>query len=145
MELSRQADYAVRAMVDVASFPTGTRVLTSAIAQRQQIPESFLPRIVSALNKAQLLQTFRGNDGGVTLAKPATEISMLDVVRAIEGPICLNRCTYQPSRCERITFCRVHPVWRKAQDYLNRLLGETTLADLLKSQPEPRLNLLPES
>ncbi len=130
MELSRQADYAVRAMVDLAGFPAGTRVLTAEIAHRQQIPESFLPRIVAALTKSQLLFTFRGNQGGVSLARPATEISVLDVVRAIEGPICLNRCTYQPSRCERIGFCRVHPVWRKVQNYMNQVLGETKLADL---------------
>lgn len=117
-------------MVDVASFPADTRVLTMEIAQRQQIPESFLPRIIAALSKARLLQTFRGNEGGVSLARPAAEISLLDIVHAVEGPICLNRCTYQPSRCERIRFCRVHPVWRKVQDYMNQVLGETKLADL---------------
>ena len=134
MELSRQADYAVRTMVDLASLPEHSRALTSEIAKRQQIPESFLPRIISALSKAQLIRTFRGNNGGVALARPIAEISVLDVIQALEGPICLNRCTYQPSQCDRSAFCRVHPIWRKAQEYLNQLLGETTLATLV-SQP----------
>lgn len=72
------------------------------------------------------------------LARAANEISMLDVLKAIEGPICLNRCTYQPSRCDRFTFCLVHPVWREAQDYLDRLLSVTTLADIVGRVPQAR-------
>ncbi len=137
MELSRQADYAVRAMVDLATSPMGTRVLTSEIAKRQEIPVSFLPRIVAALGKAQLVQTFRGKDGGILLARPAVDICLLDVIQAVEGPICLNRCTYQPSRCNRAAFCRVHPIWQQAQDYIDQLFRRTTLADLVVSLPEP--------
>ncbi|MBI4789678.1 MAG: Rrf2 family transcriptional regulator [Chloroflexi bacterium] len=136
MELSRQADYAVRAMVDLAAFPIGTRVLTGEIAKRQEIPASFLPRIVAALSKAQLVQTFRGKDGGIMLARPVAEINLLDIIQAVEGPICLNRCTYQPSRCNRAAFCRVHPIWQQAQDYIDQLFRRTTLADLVVSLPQ---------
>lgn len=138
MELSRQADYAVRAMVDLATVPAEVRVASRTIAQRQQIPEKFLPRIILALSRAQLVRTFRGKDGGVSLTRPASEISLLDVIVAIEGPLCLNRCTHEPSRCDRYTFCLVHPVWRVAQDYLNRLLGDTTLADIVGRARQPR-------
>ncbi|HEX9077569.1 MAG TPA: Rrf2 family transcriptional regulator [Anaerolineae bacterium] len=141
MELSRQADYAVRAMVDIASVPPGQRVLTGEIAKRQSIPESFLPRIIAALGKAGLVHAFRGKDGGVVLARPATDISVLDVIEAIEGPICLNRCTYQPTRCDRSSFCRVHPIWRQVQDYLNQMLGGTKLADLAENTPETAARL----
>ncbi len=77
------------------------------------------------------------------LARAADEISMLDVLKAIEGPICLNRCTYEPSRCDRYTFCLVHPVWREAQDYLDQLLSVTTLADIVgrARQARPALAL----
>ncbi len=141
MELSRQADYAVRAMVDLATWPAGTRVRTSEIAERQEIPESFLPRIVAMLSRAQLIQAFRGKDGGLLLARRANEISLLDIVRAVEGPICINRCTYNPIRCQRSSFCRVHPVWQKIQNYLDQVLGTTTLADLLESTPEAGMPL----
>lgn len=137
MELSRQADYAVRAMVDVASLSTGVRARTSEIAQRQQIPESLLPRIVAALSRAGLVETFKGNDGGVALARPASQISLLEVVKAVDGPICLNRCTYEPSRCDRISFCSVHPVWQHLQEYLNEYLDNTKLLDLVQVRPLP--------
>jgi Rrf2 family protein len=130
MELSRQADYAIRAMVDLASAPVEPRACTRAIAQRQQIPQSFLPRIVAALGRARLIQTFRGNAGGIALARDASQISLLEVIQAVEGPLCLNRCTHQPSRCPRDQTCSVHPIWRQAQNYLNQLLSHTTLADL---------------
>lgn len=135
MELSRQTDYAVRAMVDLAGFPAGTRVSTLEIAKREDIPASLLPRIVAALSKAQLIETYRGKDGGIALARRADRISLMDVIQAIEGPLCLNRCTSQPSRCYRASFCRVHPVWMQAQTYLDRLLGKTTLASLAQSSP----------
>ena len=131
MELSRQADYAIRAMVDLASRADEPRVQTKDIAQRQQIPNAFLPRIIASLSRAQLIHTYRGNQGGIALARSASQISLLDVIQAIEGPIRLNRCTSQPSRCDRDHFCRVHPVWAQAQNYLNQLLGGTKLTDLV--------------
>ena len=135
MELSRQADYAVRAMVELASVPGGTRVQTGDVARRQSIPASFLPRIVAALGKAQLVHTFRGREGGITLARDAAKINLLEVIRAVEGPFALNLCTYCPSRCERSSFCPVHPVWEQAQKQLDQLLGQTTLSDLAKPTP----------
>lgn len=137
MELSRQADYAVRAMVHLAGCPEAGRVQTREIAQRQQIPNAFLPRIIASLSRAQLIRTFRGNQGGISLARPAAQISLLQVVEAIDGPIRLNRCTFQPSRCERDYFCPVHPVWKQAQENLNQFLGGTKLTDLVNS---PRKN-----
>ncbi len=136
MELSRQADYAVRAMVELASRADEPRIQTREIAHRQQIPNAFLPRIIASLSRAQLIHTYRGNQGGISLARPGSQISLLDVIQAIDGPIRLNRCTYQPSRCDRDHFCRVHPVWRQAQDYLNQLLGGTKLTDLVSAPLE---------
>ncbi len=137
MELTRQADYAVRAMVDIASLSASIRARTAEIAQRQQIPESLLPRIVAALSRAGLVETFKGNEGGVALARPASQISLLEVIQALDGPICLNRCTYDPSRCDRVSFCAVHPVWRHLQDYMNQLLSNTKLADLVQARSLP--------
>ncbi len=131
MELSRQADYAVRAMVELASHANEQRVQTRDIAHRQQIPIALLPRIIASLSRAQLIRTYRGNRGGIALARPASQTSLLDVIEAVDGPICLNRCTYEPSRCDRDHFCRVHPVWRQAQSYLHQLLGGTKLTDLV--------------
>ena len=92
MQITRQADYAVRAVYHLSQLEPGERAATSQIAEEQQIPPSFLAKIVSQLSIAGLLQTSRGARGGVSLAKSPEEISLLEVVEAIDGPILLNVC-----------------------------------------------------
>ena len=100
MQITRQADYAVRAMVYLAQLGPDRRAATSQIAKEKQIPPSFLAKIVSQLSVAGLLQTSRGARGGVSLAKPAEQITLLDVVEAIDGPILLNECVSNAGACQ---------------------------------------------
>jgi Rrf2 family protein len=132
MQLTRSADYAVRAMLDIADQTESDegRARTHMVAQRQDIPPALLAKLVPLLVRAGLLDSQRGARGGLSLARPTTEISMLEIVEAIEGPIAVNRCTATPLQCDRIDRCAIHPVWQKAQDYLVDLLQTTTLADL---------------
>jgi len=90
MQITRQADYAVRAVLFLTNLDENERVATSTIAEKQHIPPSFLAKIISQLSIAGLLHTSRGARGGVTLAREARDISLLDVVEAIDGPIQLN-------------------------------------------------------
>ena len=132
MQITRSADYAVRAMVDSAD-ETSTdeaRARTHMVAQRQDIPPALLAKLVPLLVRAGLLDSQRGARGGLTLARPSSEISMLEIVEAIEGPIAVNRCTATPVQCDKVDQCAVHPVWQQAQDYLVHLLKTTSLADL---------------
>jgi Rrf2 family protein len=92
MQITRQADYALRAVIYLSRLAPEQRAATSQIAAEQQIPPSFLAKIVSQLSVAGLLQTSRGARGGVSLAKNPAEITLLDVVEAIDGPILLNEC-----------------------------------------------------
>lgn len=87
MQVTRQADYAVRAVLHLARIGGNKRAATSAVAQEQHIPPSFLAKIVAQLSVAGILHTSRGAHGGVTLARDANEISLLEVVEAIDGPI----------------------------------------------------------
>ena len=130
MQITRQADYAVRAMVYLAQLGPERRASTSQIAQDKQIPPSFLAKIVSQLSVAGLLQTSRGARGGVSLAKPAAEISLLDVVEAIDGPILLNDCVGDNSNCAFGSDCPMRPVWCDAQKELVTRLGRTTFAQM---------------
>lgn len=132
MQLTRSADYAVSAMLDIAAYnsTTGERACTTAIAQRQDIPPALLAKLVPLLVRAGLLHSQRGARGGLSLAHPASEISLLEIVEAIEGPITLNRCTATPAQCDKVHQCSVHPVWQQAQDYLVNLLKTTSLSDL---------------
>ena len=99
MEISRRTDYGVRVILDLATLPESQRASTQEIAVRQNIPSPFLAKIISQLALGGLVTTYRGAGGGVTLARPASEISLLHVIEALEGPIRLNRCLLEPDAC----------------------------------------------
>ncbi|HEX7432941.1 MAG TPA: Rrf2 family transcriptional regulator, partial [Anaerolineaceae bacterium] len=87
MQITRQADYALRAMSYLALLDPNRRAATSQIAEEQHIPPSFLAKIISQLSIAGLIHTSRGARGGVSIARDRSAISILDVVEAIDGPI----------------------------------------------------------
>ena len=128
MQITRQADYAVRAMTYLAELRPEERAATGKIAQEKSIPPSFLAKIVSQLSVAGLLQTSRGAHGGVSLAKPPEAISLLDVVEAIDGPILLNACVGETSSCTFDETCSLKPVWCDAQKILVEHLSKTNFA-----------------
>jgi len=126
MQITRQADYAVRAVVYLSQLGENKRAATSQIAREQQIPPSFLAKIVSQLSIAGLLQTSRGARGGVSLARDPKDITLLEVVEAIDGPILLNECVIDPSVCVFGDTCKIRPVWVDAQNELIQRLSGTT-------------------
>jgi Rrf2 family protein len=128
MQITRQADYAVRAMVYLAQLEPTKKASTWKIAKEKSIPPSFLAKIVSQLSVAGLLQTSRGAHGGVSLAKPPESISLLDVVEAIDGPILLNDCIGDASTCVYDDSCPLKPVWCDAQKMLVEHLSKATFA-----------------
>ena len=134
MEISRRTDYGVRVIIDLASLPGDGRASTSEIADRQNIPAPFLAKIISQLSLSGLVYTYRGSGGGVSLARPASEISLLEVIEALDGPLQLNRCTIEPDACPRNGHCPVHDIWVQAQTGLSGLLGSTTFDDLTRSE-----------
>ena len=133
MQITRQADYAVRAMGYLAQLGPDQRAATGQIAQKKSIPPSFLAKIVSQLSVAGLLQTSRGARGGVSLAKPAEKISLLDVVEAIDGPILLNDCVGETSTCLYDEDCPLKPVWCDAQKMLVDHLSKANFAQFVQT------------
>ncbi|MBV6450860.1 MAG: putative HTH-type transcriptional regulator [Anaerolineales bacterium] len=130
MQITRQADYATRAILYLARTGRNTRVSTSQVATEQKIPPSFLAKIISQLSVAGLLHTSRGARGGVTLARDPNEITLLEVVEAIDGPIQLNMCIEQNGACTFEGKCPLQPVWCNAQEELVTKLRNTTFAQL---------------
>jgi len=128
MQITRQADYAIRAVLYITQMGEAQRAATSQIAQEQRIPPSFLAKIISQLSIAGLLQTSRGARGGVTLARPAGEITLLDVVEAIDGPIALNECVLNKDACGFGSECPLRSLWCDAQDDLVTRLRNTNFA-----------------
>jgi Rrf2 family protein len=135
MQITRQADYAVRAMVYLAQLGPDQRAATGQIAKEKSIPPSFLAKIVSQLSVAGLLHTSRGARGGVSLAKPAETISLLDVVEAIDGPILLNDCVGEMSSCKFDDSCPLQPVWCDAQKMLVEHLSKANFAQFTQTAP----------
>ena len=130
MQITRQADYAIRAVRYLARQGENQRAATSTVAREMKIPPSFLAKIISQLSIAGLLHTSRGARGGVSLAREAKEISLLDVVEAIDGPILLNECVGDPDGCQFTEDCAMHPIWKEAQETLVNRLRATTFASL---------------
>jgi Rrf2 family protein len=134
MQITRQADYALRAILYLARLDPQQRASTSQIAEYQQIPPSFLAKIISQLSIAGIINTSRGARGGVSLARKPEEISLLDVVEAIDGPITLNECTKDPSVCAFGEDCPIHDVWCETQAELVQQLQESTFDKLLERE-----------
>jgi Rrf2 family protein len=132
MQITRAADYAVRVMVHLASLPPGTRVQKNALVELSEAPQSFLSKVLQRMVARDLITSRRGSGGGFELAGSAHQVSVLNVVEAIDGPIHLNLCVPGASGCERSLACAVHPVWVEAREALAKVLSKATMAKLAR-------------
>lgn len=130
VHLTRQSDYGVRAVLHLANLTYGDVVQTREIAAQESIPAKYLPSIIRTLARAGLIRTMRGNQGGVTLARPPEEINLREVIEAIEGPIVLVQCMKGPSQCAHEDDCTFLPVCEDIQGMMVSQLESTTFADL---------------
>ena len=106
--ITREADYAIRAVLYLASQDDGQLVATSELAERMLVPYRFLRRIVQKLVDGGLLEAQRGKGGGVRLTRTSREISLLDVLQTVDPrALCLNGCLEDTSICRRAVFCVV--------------------------------------
>src|SRR5262245_39801408 len=137
LRFTKAADYGVRAMMHIGSLPDDAVALKDDIANTQKIPPSFTAKILRKLVKSGLLRSARGVNGGFSLGRSASQISLLDIVEGIEGPISLTECAPDPEHCALAHDCPVSTVWLEVQRQMTSLLGETTLEALLST---PRKN-----
>jgi Rrf2 family iron-sulfur cluster assembly transcriptional regulator len=134
MQLTMTGEYAVRAMMHVASLPKNAIAQIPEISKEWDIPENFLRKIIAKLTKGGLLRSRRGVRGGVALGKAAKKITLLDVIELVEGPMALNKCLINPRFCRRTGTCSVHVVWCEAQTAMRCILNSRTLAELTAPQ-----------
>ena len=120
--ISRQTDYAARVVLHLACLAPGAKVPIADIAKHRMLPLDFVRRIVGDLVKAGILATSRGSGGGVSLARPAEEISLGEVVHAMEGGIALNHCVSDRRVCPLAAGCPVQSVWVDATQVLDDYL-----------------------
>ena len=131
LELTRRADYAIRAVLDLARMPPTERRSVRQVATDQVIPASFLPLVMGDLVRAGLVDGTVGRNGGYRLAKPATMITLLDVVEAIEGDSRRRVCVLRGGPCAISGVCDVHATFALAQEDVLRRLGTTSVADAI--------------
>lgn len=142
MRLSAKGEYGVRAILDVALHSGQGPAQVREIAKRQAIPERFLEQVMASLKKGGLLQSTRGSQGGYILARPASEISLADVIEVIEGPITLMECVDESSskRCGQAGLCVVRNVWQDVQNSIVKVLKSATLDKMCKETEEKEKN-----
>ena len=133
MRLSLAAELAVRGAVVLAERHGQGPVTLDALCARRKMPKQYLTKILGLLARAGLVTSVRGKHGGYVLARPPGQITILDVVEAVEGPIVLNFCQHEPSLCEQGA-CRVRPVWAQLQKTIRGKLGSLTLAGCLEQE-----------
>ena len=121
MVITREADYAIRCILYLSNND-GQISMVEGIAQEMNIPRSFLAKILQKLVRASLVKSFRGVKGGFKLAKAPSEISLLDVVEAIEGQVAMNLCALDKPLCDRSDFCPIHPVWVDIKKDVRKML-----------------------
>jgi Rrf2 family protein len=136
VQLNQATDYAFRAVLYLANLPQDEVVTAQTIASAEEIPMRFLLKIMRSLTHAGVVKSFRGVEGGYALAKPPAEITLLDVVEAIEGPVYINRCLLDKDYCSKhwANRCAIHHVLGEIQSSLLEQLGSHTFADLLKQK-----------
>jgi len=130
LHVTRKGDYAIRGMVYLAMKPMDQMSLISEMASGIDVSQALLAKIFQNFSKVGLVKSYRGVGGGFLLGRPAEEISLLEIVEAVEGPIVLNRCLLRQGTCDRDAECTVHPVWKEVQEKMREILGKVTLKHL---------------
>jgi len=130
MRMSAKAEYAVRAMAQLASAEPGALVKTEELAKAQGIPAQFLVDILSDLRADRLVRSRRGRDGGYELARPADTISIADVLRSVDGPLASVRDIGLEVLDYTGPTSALTDVWRALRAAMRSVLEETSLADV---------------
>jgi Rrf2 family protein len=143
VKVSAKADYAVRAAAELAAAqPSGETLRAEALATAQGIPQRFLENILSDLRHAGIVQSVRGAEGGHRLNRPAAEISVADVIRAVDGPLAAVR----GERPENVSYAgaatSLQRVWIALRKNLREVVEHVTLADLAAGALPPQIDAL---
>jgi Rrf2 family iron-sulfur cluster assembly transcriptional regulator len=131
MQLSTKGRYAVMAMTDLAGEESGRAVPLAAIAERQQISRPYLEQLFARLRRRGLVSSVRGPGGGYRLAKPASELSVAEVVTAVDEPLRATRCAGVGRGCMKGgARCLTHDLWEETGKRIHDYLAGVTLADV---------------
>lgn len=130
MFISRRTDYAIRLLIHLANDPDAT-VSVKEISEAQDIPYPFARNIQRELVDAGFIATTRGASGGTRLLRPPDEITLYDVIKAVEGSTSCATCAQDPKWCSRMPRCSVHRVWQEIDASVDEALKDKTIASFV--------------
>jgi Rrf2 family protein len=143
LRISRKIDYGLRAMIYLSSIPMESVVPFREIARQMDVPEDFLAKILKTLVDEGLVKSTRGPHGGYALARNPIDISFLDVIEAVEGPVALNVCLDGEDACGHSTACTMVDIWRQGQERMLDVYRQSKLAELaFKSSADGQVGLV---
>ncbi len=134
MKISTKGRYATRALLDLALNGGQSPVMLKDISARQGLPLRYLEQIVTSLVAARLIVSARGPKGGIRLARGPVDISLLDIIEVLEGPVAPVKCVEDPCSCTRSSSCVTRDVWDELAQAMRSVLKSTTLQDLVDRQ-----------
>jgi len=142
LRLSREADYGLLAMMYIAERPKGALAFRREIASHYNIPAEFLAKVLQKLSRRGLIRSFRGTQGGYLLAREPEEITLADLVEAVDGPMSIVDCQRDGCVCPQEDVCTVQSALVEVQHEIRKVLGRVSLGEMrrrLKRDHEPRL------
>ncbi|MCU0608933.1 MAG: Rrf2 family transcriptional regulator [Chitinispirillaceae bacterium] len=136
MKLSTKSRYGLRAILEIARSHGQKPSQRKDIAKKEDISSSYLENILLLLRNSKILATMRGIHGGYILTRPPSEITVYDVIRALEGPITIVDCVGNPGKCDESTGCTSRVVWCAVADAIRTTLEGITLQNMLDKEKE---------
>ena len=133
MKISTKGRYGLRILIDLATHDPEKPRMLKDIAQSQQISEKYISRLVIDLRRAKLIRSVRGVNGGFHLAKLPEQITLLEILETMEGPISVVDCVRSPEKCKRENLCPTRNVWTELNNGIRELTKKITLDDILNS------------
>ncbi|MBN7772217.1 RrF2 family transcriptional regulator [Clostridium aminobutyricum] len=141
MKISTKGRYGLQALLDLAIYGENDYISLKSVAERQGMSDNYLEQLFAALKKNGLVESTRGAQGGYRLSKDASEITVRQVLNALEGPLALVDCIIEGNQheCDRFECCVTRVLWQKIMDELNEVTDAISLADLVECHKQARL------
>jgi Rrf2 family protein len=131
-------------MYEIAkAYPEG--ITLDEISEKQKISRVYLAQILNRLRQARLIRSSRGPGGGYVLRKSPDEITLYDVLEPLEGPVCVASCIDPSEGCDEVDECVAFPIWRRLAQYIECMLKNVKLADLIKTMSSQEREKFAES
>lgn len=130
LRITNSSEYAIRAIVFMAKNPEVSYSATELYSQIDA-PLKFLAKILQKMTRKKILKSQRGVKGGFKLAIPLENLTLVDIIEAVDGPIALNKCLLYNYECNREVLCPIHPIWVEAQERLKESLSKKTIAEII--------------